>query len=602
MTASLAWNLSLYLMLRQPALVFILLVLSQSALALELFSRKPESTLILETENKALSEYLLTSVREHTTIEDDDSAIRRVKEEKKILEKALRARGYYRAKLQYLITLNEKNENRVEHRIDAGPRYRIAEIRYRFPKHIEPPEQAVHQLKLGQPLLAQDVLDAKDRIDDYLKSNHCMFERRLSHQAVLRDDEAEASVVFRLEDSPHTEFGSVSLEGLESVKSDYVLNKIKLKQGDCFDALQLDQTRLTLLQTNLLASADYHVSLRDHPNKADAKVADIRFELRERLHRSIKAGVNYSTDAGPGAKLGWRHRNLFGRAELLDLDTGFNDINKQASAKLVLPRFWSDKQSLNIQSRFEEETPEAFKSTKLHSSAIIARRFGQHTTGEFGAAVTHSAVTEDGEEERFNLLSFPFGLTYDYRDNLLDARRGWMVNTSLSPFSDFSKEDVRFLRWTATGSAFFGSSDWPLQPVLALRASAGSLTGTALENVPADERFYVGGGGSVRGYAYQTLGELSDGKADGGLSFAETSIELRGIIRGNWGFALFVDGGYAYATKLPGFGEDFRWGAGAGLRYHTSFAPIRVDFGVPLDKRDGIDDSFQLYVSIGQAF
>ena len=44
-----------------------------------------------------------------------------------------------------------------------------------------------------------------------------------------------------------------------------------------------------------------------------------------------------------------------------------------------------------------------------------------------------------------------------------------------------------------------------------------------------------------------------------------------------------------------------QWAAGFGLRYDVGFAPLRVDVAFPTDKRD-IDEDFQFYISIGQAF
>ncbi len=120
--------------------------------------------------------------------------------------------------------------------------------------------------------------------------------------------------------------------------------------------------------------------------------------------------------------------------------------------------------------------------------------------------------------------------------------------------------------------------------------------------MPADIRFYTGGGGSVRGYPFQSLGPLTDDDPDGGLSFTEVSVEMRLRWGENWGGVLFLDGGTAYEDELPRWGNDIRWGAGFGLRYYTSFAPIRFDIGIPLDKRDGVDDDYQLYISSGQAF
>ena len=62
----------------------------------------------------------------------------------------------------------------------------------------------------------------------------------------------------------------------------------------------------------------------------------------------------------------------------------------------------------------------------------------------------------------------------------------------------------------------------------------------------------------------------------------------------------FVDGAVASDDTTPIF-DDIRYGIGFGVRYYLDFAPIRVDIATPLDRQSG-EDTFQLYLSLGQAF
>jgi translocation and assembly module TamA len=138
---------------------------------------------------------------------------------------------------------------------------------------------------------------------------------------------------------------------------------------------------------------------------------------------------------------------------------------------------------------------------------------------------------------------------------------------------------------------------------LAARARYGQILGAGRAAIPATERLYAGGGGSVRGYPYQSLSPLDPNEdPTGGRSVVELSFELRTRLSERFGLAMFLDGGRAYEEQTPDFGRGLYWGAGAGLRYYTLIGPVRLDVAFPLQDRAGVDDSFQIYISIGQAF
>lgn len=583
---------------------------SAHALGLDIFSNTSSYTLTLnssesESARKALEEELNNRLKENLRYQPKLKTMparRRVKEEVEVLEKTLTSMGYYSGEVNYRIFHGQAEDDNatIEYSVDSGAQYKVSKIAFNFPKHVAKPSNI--PLQTGDAVKAQSVLGAQAFIENYINDNYCLYEINLSYNVTLHASKAGADIVFTLQQSPDALFGEISFKGQTSIKLDYLTRQAKLEPGTCFKRKQVDETRLQLLQSNLLVSVDYKYDLNPSYNPDVPSKVDITFHLNERHHRTVKTGLNYSTDGGLGMQVGWEHRNLFGSAENLSLDTGFNEISRFATGRYILPRFIIDNQDLTLRSHFERETTDAYDSTRAEGSGIVARQLGDHTSAEVGLALTYADIVEAEQSETYNLISIPVGFTYDYRNSLLNATRGWMFNTSLTPFADISKQDTRFMRWTATTSVYASKTDWAMSPTVALRVSTGSISGAALNDVPADQRFYVGGGGSVRGYSYQSLGELTESEPDGGKSFGEVSAELRTRFAGNWGLVLFLDGGYAYASEAPAFGHDFLWGAGLGLRYHTSFAPIRVDFGFPLDKREGIDDSFQLYISIGQAF
>jgi translocation and assembly module TamA len=140
------------------------------------------------------------------------------------------------------------------------------------------------------------------------------------------------------------------------------------------------------------------------------------------------------------------------------------------------------------------------------------------------------------------------------------------------------------------------------QIVLAGRTALGAMVGEPRGAIPANLRFYAGGGGSVRGFGYQLAGELNDNDDPiGGRSLLELSGEVRVRITESIGAVAFVDAGTVYSASVPDFSETLRVGAGPGLRYFSPIGPLRLDVGFPLNPRKS-DDTWQLYISIGQAF
>ena len=138
--------------------------------------------------------------------------------------------------------------------------------------------------------------------------------------------------------------------------------------------------------------------------------------------------------------------------------------------------------------------------------------------------------------------------------------------------------------------------------MLAARGLAGSIFGADIVEIPPHHRFYAGGAGSVRGYAYLNVGPRIEGYgATGGLARVEGSFEARIKATETIGLVPFVDVGLVTEDSDFSGDEEFAVGVGLGLRYFTSVGPLRLDLAVPLEPRAS-DPDFAVYVGIGQAF
>jgi translocation and assembly module TamA len=206
-----------------------------------------------------------------------------------------------------------------------------------------------------------------------------------------------------------------------------------------------------------------------------------------------------------------------------------------------------------------------------------------------------------GEEDSFGLVSLPTKFNWDRSDDRLDPTRGGRLWIENEPFVDVFGNDLAFNKSRLEYAHYLKVLETP-RVVLAGRSAVGTLFGASRADIPADLRFYAGGGGSVRGFAFQKAGELDDQNDPiGGRSLFEASGEVRVRVTESIGLVAFVDAGAAFTSSLPDFDDELRIGAGPGIRYFSPIGPLRLDVGFPVNPRNS-DDAFQLYISIGQAF
>ena len=132
------------------------------------------------------------------------------------------------------------------------------------------------------------------------------------------------------------------------------------------------------------------------------------------------------------------------------------------------------------------------------------------------------------------------------------------------------------------------------------------MVGASLIGTPREDLFYSGGGGTVRGQPYQSLGvsilrdSLNDPFRTGGTYFLGASLEARAKVSDNIGVVGFVDVGQIGVNGFFNEFSDWHAGAGIGVRYATAVGPIRLDLAVPVGGNTG--SGMQIYVGLGQAF
>ena len=203
-------------------------------------------------------------------------------------------------------------------------------------------------------------------------------------------------------------------------------------------------------------------------------------------------------------------------------------------------------------------------------------------------------------EIEFSILGARGAATFDFRNNKLDPSKGFFATLEAQPFQEFKFGNTAG-RLLAEGRVYrdIGSQG---RSIIAARAKVGTFFGAPIAEAPPDQLFLAGGGDSVRGYAFKSIGiDRNAATTTGGRSLLEGSVEFRQKFTDTFGAVIFADAGTVGADPIVDLKESVRVGIGAGLRYYTGLGPIRLDVAFPLDPGRH-DEDFAIYAGIGQAF
>jgi translocation and assembly module TamA len=377
------------------------------------------------------------------------------------------------------------------------------------------------------------------------------------------------------------------------------------REGEIFDPDTLDKMSDRLRRSGAFRTVI--VTEADGPNPDGS--LDIGLAVVEEPLRRFGLGAEASSDQGLNLQAFWLHRNLFGGGERLRLDAIVKGIDSKTNldeyelgARIDSPGTPVTDSSAFIETRLKREQILGQEIESLKFAIGVDRTLSEVLTAEAEVAYISSSVRDASGTTDYRLLALPVALEWDRRDDVLQPARGSYLKLGGTPFWGFGTTDSG-AQLTADARLYraFGADD---RVVLAGRLQLGTVIGTSLLNTPPDYLFYSGGGGTVRGHPFQSLGvPVTRGGVSlqrGGLSFIGLSGELRAAISERIGAAVFYDAGYISASDWLGSGGEWQTGAGVGVRYDTGLGPVRLDVAFPVTGRTG--SGMQVYIGIGQAF
>lgn len=487
--------------------------------------------------------------------------------------------------------------------VDAGPRFTFGDVRL---SPLPPGTEIAADLGPRQPARSGVIEDAVVDVAGAWRDLGYAKVAVESQRITARHADEKLDVAVALNTGPRLTFGPLGVSGNRVVSDDRIRQIAGLPVGAVFSPAEIARAERRLRRTGTFDS----VSFSEADQIGHGDTLPITALVSEARPRRIGFGIELATIEGLSLSSFWLHRNLLGGAERFRADAKIGGIAGETGGidyslggSFTRPAVFGPDTDYFLTGEISREDEPDFLIDKIALETGFSRIISEDLTVRAGIGLLRAREETAIETRSYTLLTLPLAATLDRRDSVTDAREGYYIDLSATPFisTDGAIAGAR-LFGDLRGYLTLGDEQ---RLTLAGRGQVGSVLGASITEAPADFLFYSGGGGTVRGQPYQALGvetmQGMDVVTTGGTSFIGAELEARYLIRENISLVGFYDIGHVGETATPAEGGDWHAGTGLGVRYNTGIGPIRLDIGTPASG-DNAFGEVQIYIGIGQAF
>ncbi len=473
---------------------------------------------------------------------------------------------------------------------------------------------AAFGIKTGDPLYADRIIEQELNLRVALGETGYPFAQLADPELLIDHARQQGDLTLDVQPKGKYVFGPVVSSDPGFLSGRHLGRIARFDPGDVFQQSLETDLRRAILATGLVSSVtvtprETRAPLGDQPGEV---ALDVEFEKAPL--RTVAGAIGYGTEDGFKLEGRWEHRNLFPPEGALRLRGILGTREALASVGLRRNNFRGRDQVLSADLFASDITTQAVDSRGLGLRTTFERvsnfLFQKPLSWQVGGELLYTdernrdvRIAPGGPTPRRTfLVGGLFGsVTLDGSDDLLDPTKGYRATVFLAPEASRSDGSESFYLRSQVDASYYQSFG---ELTLAGRVRGATIQGAGIDDIAPSRRLYAGGGASVRGYGFQGVGPRdADGNPTGGASLVEFSLEARvptPLFSGAIEVVPFIDAGSVSRGSTPSFG-DIRFGAGIGIRYKTTFGPIRVDVATPINPLPG-DSPVVVYVSLGQAF
>ncbi len=509
--------------------------------------------------------------------------------------------GYIRVRVQKpVISLVDDDKNMlllIE--IDEGPQYKVATVDAQG-ELLQEKNLLLEMVEVvpGEVFSRQKLRKGIEAITDFYADQGYAY-ANVSPLSRADDEKLLIDVMLDIEQGPQLIVERINIAGNVKTRDKVIRREVRLMEGELFNATMLKKSKARINSLGYFEAVDVSTSEGSDQNRMNVNI-----NVKERQTGAFSVGGGYSSNGGFLAQGSVTQENFLGKGWKLNLSGSFGQKNTTYTVGLFDPYFLDTRWALGLEVYQQDSQYNDYS----RSSKGFAIKAG-HPVGEYSRWLSvyrlefkdiydvDSRSVKADEEGKYTVSSLTNSFTYNTTNDHIDPSSGLDATASWE-FAGLGG-DEKFSKYGLDARYFW---PWRWGTVFSVHGNLGLVHSFDGSDVSIDERYFIGGISTIRGFQSREVGpQNGNGDYTGGESVAYFNFEYIFPIYkpANLKGVTFFDVGNAWA-KDDMFGS-WRYSTGAGIRWLSPLGPMRFEYGFNLDPKDDESDS-KFDFTIGRFF
>lgn len=521
--------------------------------------------------------------------------------------------GYIKAKIEdpQVFMAPDKKALYLTLRLFEGEQYSVGQVSFSGDLSKSPEEEAVSLSKLR--LKERDIFNGQKMRADVIILTDTFADRGYAFADVspntdVDDDRRLVNITYSADKGSLVYINRINIIGNTHTRDKVIRRELKVRETELYNGSAIRRSRQKVNNLGFFKQVDFKTE------RISKDKIDINIQVEEGPTGTFTVGAGYSSNDGLVGMISLSQGNLAGTGRKIKFSTEFGGENSNYSISYTEPYVLDSKFTAGVDLFNSDREYDDYESSERGFGLRAGRGLGEYSrlslryrfeTVEIDNVTATSSKYILDSEGKTSTSSLTSIISRDSRDDYLNPASGSNNSLSLEYAGGFLGQDNNFYKLVGSSAWFFPG--WKNHTMM-FRGRLGYAESTDEKELHIDERFFLGGMNSVRGYEHRSIGPEEKGidglwYVVGGSKEVLFNAEYLFYISEDAGLKglFFFDAGNVYAESESYDFGDLRKSVGYGVRWYSPVGPLRLEWGHALDPKPG-ESTSRWEFSIGSFF